>query len=203
MTIDAPEVYGSSRLCISYDGRLLAAQGYDNLSHDSQGYLNKDTSSSLSILPQSATLGLAFTREKKRYELTEHRGNVMVTLSDRRAYTFSTDGLGNLRRKKHGIKMQPADAVLWADKTNRPIGKWGSMADLNYAGEQAARLISDGGFMDFPIRPGSTSKVHYKDGTTSTPDMIRLRNNGDGTFHGFPIDSKTAEPITKLGTLRE
>ncbi|MEO1383550.1 MAG: RHS repeat-associated core domain-containing protein, partial [Bacteroidota bacterium] len=95
LTIDAHEVYGSSRLGISYDGRLLSAQGYDNLSHDSQGYLDKSTSSSLSILPQSATLGLAFTRGKKRYELSEHRGNVMVTLSDRRAYTFSMDNFGN------------------------------------------------------------------------------------------------------------
>jgi hypothetical protein len=49
--------------------------------------------------------------------------------------------------------------------------------------------------MDFPINANNTSIVHLPDGSTVKPDMIRVRNNGNGRFHGFPIDSKTAEPI--------
>lgn len=55
--------------------------------------------------------------------------------------------------------------------------------------------ITPGNFVDFPINPGSKSTVYNPDGTQSKPDMLRLRNEGNGTFHGFPIDSKTAGPI--------
>jgi len=99
---------------------------------------------------------------------------------------------GYLRGKKHGIKQQTSDIVRMAKKG--PVGKWGDKNDLIYAGEKAA-LIEPGGFFDFPINPGSKSLIFYSDGSTSVPDFIRLRNNGNGTFHGFPIDSKTAEPI--------
>ncbi|OCG00767.1 hypothetical protein [Gilliamella sp. wkB112] len=75
-----------------------------------------------------------------------------------------------------------------------PQGKWGSKADLEYAGSKAATL-EPGQMADFPINSGSTSVVFNPDGSTSIPDMIRVRNNGNGTFHGFPIDSKTAGPI--------
>ena len=97
--------------------------------------------------------------------------------------------------KKHGIKQQPADAIKMAKDTNRPIGVWGDKADLADAGQKAATL-KPGEMADFPIRPGSKSVVYYGDGTTSTPDMVRVRNNGNGKFHGFPIDSQTAGPIT-------
>jgi len=58
-------------------------------------------------------------------------------------------------------------------------------------------LSLEDGFVDFPINSDHKSKVYYKDGSESSPDMIRVKNNGDGSFHGFPIDSKTAEPIRK------
>ncbi len=101
---------------------------------------------------------------------------------------------GYLRGKKHGINQQPADAIKMARDNKVPIGVWGDKADLAYAGEKASTL-KPGEMADFPIRPGSKSTVYYGDGSTSVPDMIRVSNNGDGTFHGFPIDSKTAGPI--------
>lgn len=48
---------------------------------------------------------------------------------------------------------------------------------------------------DFPINEDHKSVVFNSDGTMDIPDMIRVRNNGNGSFHGFPINSKTAEPI--------
>jgi hypothetical protein len=96
--------------------------------------------------------------------------------------------------KRHGIKWQEGDIKAALSKSNTPLGQWGSKADLQYAGEQAY-LLEPGGFMDFPINANNTSIVHLPDGSTVKPDMIRVRNNGNGRFHGFPIDSKTAEPI--------
>ncbi|MEN7547374.1 hypothetical protein AAG747_05620 [Rapidithrix thailandica] len=103
---------------------------------------------------------------------------------------------GYLRGKAHGINWQKSDAIKRASKPPyRPQGKWRNKKDLEYAGKQAATLSPEDGFKDFPINPDHKSIVYYKDGSESIPDMIRVRNNGNGTFHGFPIDSKTAEPI--------
>ncbi|WP_228458479.1 hypothetical protein, partial [Chryseobacterium hagamense] len=106
------------------------------------------------------------------------------------------------RGKKHGITWQKSDVIQEFKKDLRdkgksfPLGKWGSKKDLDYAGKLAATLKIADGFKDFPIMPGSTSTVYYVDGSESKPDRIRLRRNKDNkTFHGFPIDSKTAEPI--------
>ena len=103
---------------------------------------------------------------------------------------------GYLRGKKHGIAQQPADAIRMAGESKGPVGVWGDKADLAYAGEKASTL-KPGQMSDFPIRPGSKSVVYYGNGSTSVPDMIRVRNNGDGSFHGFPIDSTTAGPIVR------
>ncbi len=103
---------------------------------------------------------------------------------------------GYLRGKKHGIAQQPADAIRMAGESKGPVGVWGDRADLTYAGEKASTL-KPGQMADFPIRPGSKSAVYYGDGSTSVPDAIRVRNNGDGSFHGFPIDSTTAGPIVQ------
>jgi hypothetical protein len=103
---------------------------------------------------------------------------------------------GYLRGKRHGIKQQPGDAMRLAREEGKPHGVWGNKADLAHAGEQASTL-SPGQMADFPIRPGSKSVVYNPDGSTSVPNMIRVRNNGDGTFHGFPIDSTTAGPIVQ------
>ncbi|MGC4064584.1 MAG: RHS repeat-associated core domain-containing protein [Polyangiaceae bacterium] len=103
---------------------------------------------------------------------------------------------GYLRGKRHGIQQQPGDATRIAREEGKPHGVWGDKADLAHAGEQASTL-SPRQMADFPIRPGSKSVVYNPDGTTSVPDMIRVRNNGDGTFHGFPINSTTAGPIVQ------
>lgn len=97
-------------------------------------------------------------------------------------------------RKKYGILQQDADAIRMAKESNRPVGRWGNKNDLEYAGSKAGTL-APGEMADFPINPGSKSTVFNADGSQSVPDMIRVRNNGDGTFHGFPIDSSTAGPI--------
>lgn len=113
---------------------------------------------------------------------------------------------GYLRGQKHGIKWQSGDAKKMAEDEKLPQGKWGSKEDLGYAGEMAGTLepgplkngkVTPGDFQDFPINPGSTSTVYNPNGTQSKPDRIRVRNNGNGTFHGFPIDSKTAGQIHK------
>ena len=108
---------------------------------------------------------------------------------------------GYLRGKEHGIKWTQNDAINRAIRQSqrtgqppRPQGKWGNKADLEYAGQQAAKL-KPGEMKDFPINPNHKSVVYNVDGTIDIPDMIRVRNNGNGTFHGFPINSKTAEPI--------
>ncbi|MGC4064597.1 MAG: RHS repeat-associated core domain-containing protein [Polyangiaceae bacterium] len=103
---------------------------------------------------------------------------------------------GYLRGKKHGIAQQPADAIKMAGESNGPVGVWGDKADLADAGQKASTL-KPGEMVDFPIRQGSKSVVYYGDGSTSVPDKIRVRNNGNGTFHGFPIDSNTAGPIVQ------
>ncbi|MCX8662508.1 hypothetical protein [Gilliamella sp. B2911] len=69
------------------------------------------------------------------------------------------------------------DAQILVNTENLPHGKWGNKVDLNYAGKLADTL-EHGGFKDFPVNADS------------------VRNNGDSTFHGFPIDC-TAEPIAQ------
>ncbi|MCY7259894.1 RHS domain-containing protein [Pseudomonas protegens] len=116
----------------------------------------------------------------------------------------SYDGLrpepGYERGKVHGIKWQESDAIKRAQETGNPQGKWGNRDDLKYAGQQASELPTGpngkkGPFFDIPINPDHKSVVYNPDGSKSIPDLIRIRNNGNGTFHGFPIDSKTAGPI--------
>lgn len=109
---------------------------------------------------------------------------------------------GYLKGKKHGIKMSDNEVQQWLSRGNgNPLGQWGSKEDLVYAGVMAAQL-EVGGFMDFPINEGNESIVHNPDGTTSKPDMIRVRRNPNGTFHGFPINSETAEPIRNHAKLK-
>ncbi|MCG8700439.1 MAG: type IV secretion protein Rhs, partial [Bacteroidales bacterium] len=120
----------------------------------------------------------------------------VLGLSKKNSYSGLKPEPGYLRGKKHGIKQQDADAIRLARDTKTPIGRWGNKNDLDYAGQQAATL-KPGEFADFPINSDHKCTVFYADGTQSVPDKIRVSNNGDGTFHGFPIDSKTAGPIVQ------
>jgi hypothetical protein len=96
--------------------------------------------------------------------------------------------------KRHGIKQQAGDAQVMA--TQKPHGVYRSKADIEFANAKAATL-EPGGFRDFELPPTSTSEVFVPGGNSSTPQRathVRVRNNGDGTAHTFPINS-TAEPI--------
>ncbi len=90
-----------------------------------------------------------------------------------------------LKGKKHGVKWTEGPAT--AKKTGIPQGQWGSKADLDFAGEKASTL--DPGEGDwFELPKGHSSVVHRTDGTTVPANRIWVRNNGSGTFHGYPAE---------------
>jgi len=85
--------------------------------------------------------------------------------------------------KKHGISWKEGPKL--ANDVKVPQGQWGSKADLDFASEMAATLEPrQSGWFELP--PGSTSLVHMPDGTTKAATKIFVRNNGTGTFHGYP-----------------
>jgi RHS repeat-associated protein len=84
--------------------------------------------------------------------------------------------------KKHGIKWKEGPAT--AKSLGKPQGQW-SQADLDCAGQMAATLKPGEG-ATFPLPEGSTSVVHLPDGSTVPATHIWVRNNGTGTFHGYP-----------------
>ncbi|MDB5105332.1 MAG: hypothetical protein JWP91_3021 [Fibrobacteres bacterium] len=90
-----------------------------------------------------------------------------------------------LGSKKHGIEWKEGPAT--ANKTGIPQGQWGSKADLAHAGEQAATLKPGEG-ATFSLPPGSSSVVHLPDGSTVPATQMWVRNNGTGTFHGYPME---------------
>jgi hypothetical protein len=87
--------------------------------------------------------------------------------------------------KKHGIKWTEGPAT--AKSTGIPQGQWGSKADLEFAGEKASTL-QPGAHDWFELPSGHNSVVHRPDGTTVPATKIFVRNNGTGTFHGFPAE---------------
>lgn len=108
---------------------------------------------------------------------------------------------GYLISKLQIIKWAHKDAIYKAlrisQKTGWPRaskGKWVNKANLEYAGQQASTL-KPREMNYFPINADHKSIVFNPDGTIDIPNMIRVRNNRDGIFHGFPINSNTTEPI--------
>lgn len=87
--------------------------------------------------------------------------------------------LGN---KKHGINWKQGPATAKSLRT--PQGQW-TQKDFDFAAEKAATLKPGEGQW-FPLPEGSTSVVHMPDGTTVKAIHIWVRNNGSGTFHGYP-----------------
>lgn len=85
---------------------------------------------------------------------------------------------------KHGVNWKEGAAT--AKSTGKPQGQWGSLDDLAFAGEKAATLKPRAGDY-FELPAGHTSKVHLPDGTTVNATHIWVRNNGTGTFHGYPL----------------
>ncbi|SFF40269.1 intein C-terminal splicing region/intein N-terminal splicing region/RHS repeat-associated core domain-containing protein [Paenibacillus algorifonticola] len=87
-----------------------------------------------------------------------------------------------LKSGKHGVKWTEGPAT--AKSTGKPQGQW-SKEDLEFAGTKASTLEKgQGAWFDLP--PGSTSVVHMPDGTTVPATRMWVRNNGTGTFHGYP-----------------
>ena len=91
---------------------------------------------------------------------------------------------GYLGSTKHGLKWNEGAAT--AKTLNTAQGKWGSLADLEYAADKAATLEPGKGAF-FPAPPGSQNVVYPKGGGAPIPaSRIWVRNNGNGTFHGAP-----------------
>lgn len=85
--------------------------------------------------------------------------------------------------KKHGIEWTEGPAT--ARSTGKPQGQWGGEADLNFAAERASTLKpGEGGWFDLP--EDHSSVVYMPNGETIPATRIWVRNNGTGTFHGYP-----------------
>ncbi|UKS27375.1 hypothetical protein LOZ80_00005 [Paenibacillus sp. HWE-109] len=85
--------------------------------------------------------------------------------------------------KKHGVswKEGPARAI----NEGKPQGQW-NKEDLDYATTMANTLKSgESGYFDLPT--GSKSIVYMPDGTTTPATKMWVRNNGTGTWHGYPM----------------
>ncbi|AVK96339.1 hypothetical protein FCT18_07855 [Lysinibacillus sphaericus] len=98
------------------------------------------------------------------------------------------------------MKLSDKDAQITSNNDKLPHGRWGNKNDLAYA-DELADTLKPGVFKDFSVNPDSKSVVFYPNGDPNAPKAYplthyRLRNNGNGTFHGFPID-QTAEEIRK------
>ncbi len=87
-----------------------------------------------------------------------------------------------LGSKKHGVNWKEGAAT--AKSLNSPEGQW-SKADLDFAAKKAATL-KPGETGTFELPAGSTSKVYMPDGSVVPATHIWIRNNGTGTFHGYP-----------------
>ena len=85
--------------------------------------------------------------------------------------------------KKHGVNWKEGPAR--AKATGNPQGQW-AKSDLDYATEMANTLKpGESGYFDLP--EGSQSIVHMPDGTTQSATRMWIRNNGTGTWHGYPM----------------
>jgi hypothetical protein len=83
---------------------------------------------------------------------------------------------------KHGVKWNEGPAT--AKNLNKAQGQW-SQKDLDFATQKAITLKpGENSWFDLPS--DSTSVVHMPNGTTVPATKIWIRNNGTGTFHGYP-----------------
>jgi hypothetical protein len=83
---------------------------------------------------------------------------------------------------KHGIGWKEGPALA---KQGTPQGQWGSTKDLDFAAKKASTLEPGKGDY-FELPSGHTSVVHLPNGETVSATHIWVRNNGTGTFHGYP-----------------
>jgi RHS repeat-associated protein len=90
-----------------------------------------------------------------------------------------------LRGGKHGLAWR--EGLAEAQRQGVSQGQWGSLADLDFAGRTAAGL-EPGEAGTFALPEGSPSVVHKPNGTTVRARHFWVRNNGSGTFHGYPME---------------
>ena len=75
----------------------------------------------------------------------------------------------------------PARAI----KEGKPQGQWAA-SDLDYATEMAGTLKpKESAIFDLP--EGAQSVVYMPDGTVQQATRMWIRNNGTGTWHGYPM----------------
>lgn len=92
---------------------------------------------------------------------------------------------GYLEHGKHGIHW--TEGAANAKGLRKPQGQWGSVVDLEFAAQKAATLkVREYAIFDLP--KGHQSFVWRVDGTKGPANRIWVRNNGTGTFHGFPME---------------
>ena len=84
---------------------------------------------------------------------------------------------------KHGVKWK--EGAARAKDTGKPQGKW-SKEDLDDA-TKAANTLKPGESGVFKLPKGSKSKIYNPDGTTQPATKFWIRNNGTGTWHGYPM----------------
>ena len=85
--------------------------------------------------------------------------------------------------KKHGVKWKEGPAR--AANTNTAQGQWAG-SDLDYA-TQMANTLKPRESAYFNLPEGFQSIVHMPDGTTVKAARFWIRNNGTGTWHGYPM----------------
>jgi RHS repeat-associated protein len=85
--------------------------------------------------------------------------------------------------KKHGVNWKEGPAR--AKATGNPQGQW-AKSDLAYA-TKMANTLKPGESAYFELPKGAQSVVHMPDGTTQIATRMWIRNNGTGTWHGYPM----------------
>ena len=85
--------------------------------------------------------------------------------------------------KKHGINWKEGPAR--AKATGNPQGQW-AKSDLDYA-TKMANTLKPGESAYFNLPEGFKSIVHMPDGSTQPATQMWIRNNGTGTWHGYPM----------------
>lgn len=89
-----------------------------------------------------------------------------------------------LKSGKHGLKWKEGSSL--AKTTKIPQGKWGAIEDLEFAASKASTLKAGKGEY-FQLPAGHKSIVYMPDGSIKNATHIWVRNNGTGTFHGYPL----------------
>jgi len=91
---------------------------------------------------------------------------------------------GLLGGGKHGLSWTEGPAR--AKDTGNPQGKFGSVADVNYAAQQASTLgpRKDG---TFPLPAGHSCIMYMPDGSTGKPTQVFVKVYESGKVHAYPL----------------